>query len=208
MRFIDNLLPQLNAAAMSSTDANNGNRLSRVVSVLGAGREGRLLLDDLSLKSHYTLANCAAHAGTMNSLAVGELAASNPETTFIHTSPGFVKTNLNREFGSLVQLALSPFMLSFWPWIVPLSECGERHLYAATSTAFPPKTTEDKEAEKAALGADGVKGSGAYLLGSDGSTCGNEKILSEYRSKDAAKKVWEHTLEVFEKICGQEGGKY
>ncbi|KAN0071814.1 hypothetical protein V8E54_010410 [Elaphomyces granulatus] len=208
LRFIYNLLPQLNAAATSSTDANNDGRLSRVVSVLSPGREGRLLLDDLSLKSNYSLANCAAHACTMNSLAVGELAASNPETSFIHAYPGVVKTNAGREFGPLVRLAISSLMLSFWPWVVPLPECGERHVYAATSTAFPPKAAGGKEAEKAAVGADGVKGSGAYLVHWDGSTCGNEKILSDCKSKGAAKKVWEHTLEVFEKICGQEGGKY
>jgi len=193
MRFITNFLPLLNAAS--------GTSLSRVVSVLAAGMEGKLQLDDLSLKSHYSLSACANHATTMNSLIVEELATANPKVSFVHTYPGFVKTNLARSFGSLY----SVFSFAITPFAVPLGESGERHLYAATSKTFPPLEKPDAEAS---IGSTGVKGSGAYLLHWNGESTGKEKLLKEYRAQGVGKKIWEHTLDVFDKICGTEGGRY
>ncbi|KAL1963463.1 hypothetical protein VTN77DRAFT_8364 [Rasamsonia byssochlamydoides] len=212
MRFVHNLLPLLTAAAAAgNSNSNNGTKtnLSRVITVLSTGDEGRLFLDDLSLKSHYSLANAATHAITMSSLAVSELAAAHPRTTFIHAFPGVVQTNLMREFNPLVRGIVSGLSCLMKPWMVPLEESGERHLYAATSPAYPPKASSSAgAAEKSVVAAPGADG-GAYLLHWDGSTPNKkEKLLREYQSSGVGKRVWEHTLEVFEKICGREGGRY
>ena len=61
MRFTTNLLPLLSKAA-------NDNELSRVVTILAAGRERPMVEDDLELKTHFTLGHCADHATSMNSL--------------------------------------------------------------------------------------------------------------------------------------------
>ena len=90
------------------------------------------------------------------------------------------------------------------PWAVPLEESGERHLYAATSGTYAPKGRQE---DCAVVGSAGVKGSGAYLLNWDGEPTG-KKILSQYREKGVREKVWEHTMEVFEQICGEGGGRY
>lgn len=198
MRFAFNLLPQLTQAAESGG-------LSRVVSVLAAGMENNIFLDDLALKKHYGLRSCLNHAATMNSFAAEELAAANPRTSFIHSEPGFVKTNLARGLGPVLKVVSEAFMFVATPWAVPFQESGERHLYEATSNSYPPLSISE---ESAVIGSNGVKGSGAYLLSWDGAPCGAAQIMEKYRSKDAGKQIWKHTLEVFERVCGNENGKY
>lgn len=198
MRFAFNLLPQLNQAAKSGG-------LSRVVSVLAAGKENNIFLDDLALKKNYGLRSCLNHAATMNSFAAEELAAANPGTTFIHSEPGFVKTNIAKGLGPLLNAVADVFMFVITPFAVPFQESGERHLYEATSNSYPPLSISQ---ESAVIGSNGVKGSGAYLLSWDGAPCGAASIMEEYRSKDAGKLIWKHTLELFERVCGNEKGKY
>ena len=70
MRFIIDLLPLL---TKDGTAMNNlcppqpglRRNLSSVVPVLHGGAEGPLILDDLSLKTHFSMNNCARHAITM-----------------------------------------------------------------------------------------------------------------------------------------------
>lgn len=205
MRFVVNLLPQLTKAGTAEDSAPGkpvpGRNLSRVVSVLEAGGEAPLNLDDLSLKTHYSLRNAAKHAITMTTLSMQELAASHPTTSFIHAYPGVVKTGIMREFGAVTRAAMNAMFVLAKPWMVPLTESGDRHLYAATSPRFPPSASDG--AGDAAPGADGVKGSGAYLLHWDGSNAGNQKVLEEFRKNRTGKLVWEHTVGVFESICGK-----
>lgn len=209
MRFVTNFLPQLTKAgtvAEDSSPAKPGLRrnMSSVVSVLDSRGEGPLILNDLSLKTNYSLRNAARHATAMNSLAMQELAASHPATSFVHAFPGVVKTGIMREFGSVTQAAINAMFVLAKPWMVPLDESGNRHLYAATSPRFPPRAANG--VADAAPGADGVKGSGAYLLHWDGSTVANLKGLQEYRKNGTGKLVWEHTEGVFESICGKGSG--
>jgi hypothetical protein len=198
IRFIHQLLPQL-------TKASDSGGLSRVVSVLGAGSEGKLALDDMSLKNGYNIRTCLNHATTMNSLAAGELAKANPGTTFIHAYPGLVKTNIAQGFGPALRFVMKGAMAVFTPFSVPIKESGERHLFAATSDIYSPQA---ETVESAVSGIDGVKGSGAYRLNWNGDVRADSKMLNEYRAQGVGKKVWEHTLEVFEKVCGKDGGKW
>ncbi|OCK83781.1 NAD(P)-binding protein [Lepidopterella palustris CBS 459.81] len=198
MRFAQNLLPQLSAASQSNT-------LSRVVSVLDPNARGSLVLDDLSLKTHFSLSNCATHACTMNNLAVEELAATNPGISFVHAFPGLVKTGVTRGYGPILQTGMAALFVLLKPFTVPLGESGERHLYAATSKTFSPKS---KPEESAAVGSTGEKGSGAYWLNWNGDPYGGVPAkMKGYQEKGIGKQVWEHTQDVFQKVC-QEGGKY
>ena len=198
MRFTFNLLPQLNEAAESGG-------LSRVISVLAAGKENSIFLDDLALKKNYGLRSCLNHAATMNSFAAEELAAANPRTSFIHNEPGLVKTNLARGLGPVLKVVSGALMFVATPWVVPFQESGERHLYEATSNSYPPVSVSE---ESAVIGSNGVKGSGAYLLSWDGAPCGAASIMEKHRSNDAGKLIWKHTLEVFERVCENKNGKY
>jgi hypothetical protein len=189
-RFTYNLLPQLTAAAKSGS-------LSRSISVLSAGHEGKLNLEDLSLRKSYSLRNCGLHAITMNSLAALHLATLHPGTSFIHMYPGPVKTNILQGLGGPA-LLIKILRFAATPFTIPIKESGERHLYAATNAAFGPK-----ERGGDSIGADGLKGSGAYLLHWDDEPTGNKKVIMEYREQGITEKVWRHTLDVFETVCNE-----
>jgi hypothetical protein len=187
LRFTQNLLPLLNKAGEPS--ANPAVQpLARVLSVLGAGLEAPLNTADLSLKSNYSLGNCANHAITMTTLSFHKLAKSNPAVTFIHSQPGGVETNIARGLGKWGQFAVekSAFLLRALGVVIPAQVSGERHLWASTNEEFG-------------------KG-GVVLVGQDSSVKANAKV--EAMTKDGTEeKVWDHTEEVFGKVC-REGGKY
>ncbi|KAL4862891.1 hypothetical protein BDV12DRAFT_178210 [Aspergillus spectabilis] len=186
MRFISNLLPQLNAAAASPTGEGKG--LASVVSVLEAGGEGPLNLADLPLKNNYTLRNAAKHAITMTSLSMEVLARENTSVSFIHSYPGIVKTGVMRDMGVIGRTLMNALFVIAKPLTVPLEESGERHLFAAAGV---PKN------------AAGGEGAGKpYLVSWNGEPRGNESVLSEYREKKTGETVWEHTVDVFQSICG------
>ena len=200
MRFLYNLLPQLTNAA-NTGGTNPGQRgLSSVLSVLDGRGNAPLILNDLSLKNNYSLRNCANHAITMTSLSMEELASSHPSTSFVHAYPGIVKTSIVRDNGFLIKTALSALFLLLSPMTVPLEESGERHLYAATNPSFSPRAS--KEGNDAAIGSDGVQGSGSYLVGSDSATVSYQKVLDGYRADGTRGSVWKHTLDIFKGICG------
>ncbi|KAJ5143517.1 uncharacterized protein N7515_002304 [Penicillium bovifimosum] len=203
MRFLYNLLPQLTKAANAEDAAPGKQRnLSTVLSVLDARGNSSLILNDLSLKDNYTLRNCANHAITMTSLSMEELAAAYPSTSFVHAYPGIVKTSLVRDRGFLMKTAMNAMMVLLTPFTVPLEECGQRHLYAATNPSFSPRGLDGGDA---AIGSDGVRGSGAYLVGSDSATLPDQKVLQGYREDGTRGVVWKHTLDIFKSICGDQG---
>lgn len=201
MRFVVNLLPQLTKANEVEETAKPGPNLSRVVSVLEAGGESALYLDDLSLKTHYSLRNCAKHAITMNSVSMEHLGSSCPQTSFIHSFPGLVRTRIGRDMGAVTKLAVNALMVLAKPWEIPFEESGERHLYAATSTRFSPRGGKDS-VENVAEGSDGHPGSGFYRLRSDGSTYKPSQVMQQYREDGTRSLIWKHTSDVFAKVRG------
>ncbi|KAB8205702.1 hypothetical protein BDV34DRAFT_212832 [Aspergillus parasiticus] len=163
MRFIVNVLPVLEAGSQRS---------SRVVSVLGAGGEGRLSLGDLPLKKSYSVRNCAKHATTTNSLTMEVLAHAHPSLSFIHTCPGLVKTDLTRGMGSVTQMGAKVLFSLAYRGTVPIEESGQRHLKAA-----------------------------AYLLDYRGVLRHDLTLLLEYRANGTSERVWRHTLDMFTTVC-------
>lgn len=119
-----------------------------------------------------------------------------------------VKTGFMRETGALVRLGGSVLSVLLSPFTVDINECGERHLYAATSGMYPPREEqngggiETPEAQGIQKGSDGVIGSGAYLIGWNGETKANETVLKALREQEAGKKIWQHTMETFRSVRG------
>ncbi|GLB02736.1 hypothetical protein AtubIFM57258_006200 [Aspergillus tubingensis] len=195
MRFADNLLPLLNQAASSD-------RLARVVSVFSPGNEGKLIEDDLELRSNYSLSNAAAHGCTMTSLYMAQLAAAHPNISWVHSRPGAVNTNVTRDFNPLVRgltsalFVLTPLLSSIG--LISVKESGERHAYAATSPLFAPRV---KGVDT--VGADGAKGSGAYRVDYDSSIVkAKSELVKGYLGSGVGKKVWEHTRDMYAKATG------
>ena len=198
MRFTQQLLPLLHAAS---------SELARVVSVLAPGEErASFNMDDLDLKKNFTLGSAANHCITMTDFAFEEFAQQNPTVSFVHAFPGYVKTGFSKESGALVKSSLWLLSQALRPLFTSIEESGERHLYLATSRAYPAKSGHQSGVE---LGAETVKkgsagevGSGAYLIGADCEMRANEKVLSELRGKGAGEKVWEHLMGVFRLVRG------
>ena len=195
VRFTQQLLPLLQSASP---------QLSHVVSVLGPGGESAIDFDDLDLKHNYSLRKAAAHAITMTDFAFEEFATKNPTVSFVHSYPGGVKTGFFKESGFAIRAMARLALTLMSPWMIPIEESGERHLYAATSAAYPPKAGEEGGVEvgdgDVKKGSAGEIGTGAYFIGSDGERRANEKLLKELRGKDAGAKVWAHTMKLFENI--------
>jgi NAD(P)-dependent dehydrogenase (short-subunit alcohol dehydrogenase family) len=199
MRFIQNLIPELTAAAKDSDPKAN---LSRVVSVYDPfiGKKGGLNFADLSLKNSFSLGACANHASAMQNFALERFARLYPATSFIHEQPGGVETGLAKK------AIWKPIYFLARPWLVERFESGERHLFEATAPRYAPRARAEG-VEDVALGADDVKGSGFYQLSWNGADSGSSKNEVAMRADGAEKKIWEHTEEVFKKVC-EEGEKF
>ncbi len=204
MRFVHNLLPLLSSSPSS-----------RIMSIHGAGKEGRLNEADLELKHTFSLATAAMHTSTMNTLALAEVAASHPSISCVHVFPGVVVTGA---FNTFAEDWYFPLRFLFLKVVLPvaklftvsLQESGERHLFHATSARYPPAEVRSPpgggvglpNGVEVARGADGNVGSGCYLLNWNGETTGDKKLLDEYRQREMGKRIWEHTQEVFDRVVG------
>ena len=56
---------------------------------------------------------------------------------------------------------------------------------------------DDSHGPVTADGFDGKVGSGCYLLGLNGETVGNRKLLDSFVEGGWDKRIWEHTMDVF-----------
>lgn len=197
IRWASNLMPLLTAAA-------DAGELSRVSSVLAAGSEGNVRLDDLDLRHHFSLHACLAHCVVMTDFMIEELAKRYPGTSFSHSYPGSVKTGIANELTGAVRLATKVLYAILSPWILNVQESGERHLFQITSQCYPaadgPSIGIDVPRGLHVMrGSNGEVGSGAYLLDWDGKPTGDRKVLDKYRSMDLGQTVWEHTMQMFER---------
>lgn len=209
MRFIEKLAPLLQAAA---EDTSVSSRLSRVISVLDphasvrGGGSGTFEFADLDLRQKFSLAKCAAHASLMNNFYLEGLAQRYPHTSFIHSYPSGVATGVMRELpGGKVTSAIVGTL--FKPFLVPVQESGERHLFAATHEGFAPRIASAEMNEDGAVGSEGLKGSGCYWVSWDGKVFPPNKKIEQTRGEGAVEKVQLHTEEVFKRVC-DEGQTY
>jgi NAD(P)-dependent dehydrogenase (short-subunit alcohol dehydrogenase family) len=202
MRFLVTLLPALRAAPNP-----------RVISVLAAGQEGPLVLDDLGMTrpGTYGPIYAASAAASMTTLFFEELATrpGNDKIVFVHLFPGLVGTGL--------RVVNSGWALSLlWDWIVrPLfgvlgstaENAGERVLFAATSGRFRRVKPEEADGLAGTLiqrGSTDVLGSGVYIVGEKSEVVkpkeGGKDVLETLRGQGAAKKVYDYTMGEFERI--------
>ena len=194
MRFILNLMPLLKTASVSG-------ELSRVITILAAGSEGDVQLDDLDLQHHFSLHSCLAHCVLMSDFAVEQLSQRYPGTSFSHSYPGTLKTGIASQLSGPMRLAIKVMYSVMTPWIIDLQESGERHLFQMTSRCYPAASggagVPAPPNVPPVAGMDGVPGSGGYLLDWDGTPTGDKNVLDSYRKIDMGNKVWEHTMHIF-----------
>ncbi|PVG01541.1 NAD(P)-binding protein [Serendipita vermifera] len=105
-RFIHDLAPLVEKAA------ENGEQTG-VVSVLAAGRGGRVDLNDLGLVKTFSLRNAEGSAVTYTDSMMQEFAARYPKVPFYHNFPGMVTTPMSKNLpGASLLLPLLGFMTS------------------------------------------------------------------------------------------------
>ncbi|MCJ1250458.1 hypothetical protein MMC30_007686 [Trapelia coarctata] len=201
-RIIHNLLPLL----VASTSP-------RVVTVLAAGREGTIDLNNLEPPSFTAAANTSA---TQTTLALEELTKSYPSISFCHAFPGFVNTGImNRAMRSASGIWALPATILRWT-VLPLAgliwrkpeEAGERFVFVATSAKYPPTETKGDEVGISLPKGVGVAESsvmkngernGVYRLDENGESAANSAALAGYRQDKVDENIWKQIEAVWER---------
>ncbi|KAL8400806.1 hypothetical protein RB594_000993 [Gaeumannomyces avenae] len=202
VRFVANLLPQIRAAP----------HLRRVVTVLAGTKEGAVDTNDLPARK-VSLARARGHGTSMQTLALEQLARSAPDVSFVHSFPGFVRTNIGRGFGGGMRLLWAAAMTLLGPFAVPRDESGERHAFLCTSAAFPARAGGKGDGtdgvalapgRAVAGGTDGEVGSGVYTVDEhcESGSAAVRRTLANLREDGTAEAVWAHTVGEFERITG------
>ncbi|KAK9459481.1 uncharacterized protein V1516DRAFT_680016 [Lipomyces oligophaga] len=207
MRFIVNLLPLLQCAPS----------LRRVITVLAGTKEGPINPADIAGKKVAPW-KARGHLVSMMTLTLEKIASQAPTVSFIHDYPGAVKTPLSRTLkgpmGTLIKVGFAVIFLFITMEEVPIDESGERHVFLATSSMFPPKeklpdsspsglpVVEDLEI---CIGSDGKPGSGVYTVGaySKPGDAAVLKVLAQLREEGIGDMVWDHLQEEFLRITGR-----
>lgn len=202
-RFTVNLLPLLERAQT----------LRRVVSVFAGTKEGPVDVNDLQRYKMLAI-KARGHAASNVTLSLEAMAAKAPTVTFVHSFPGFVKSNLIRggEGAFITVLGwLGKVREKLGGSFVPNEESGDRHVFAATSAMYPGK--KDAEATAGipfakggaiAKGSDGKPGSGVYTVDEDGSPATPQvtEVLAGLRKDGTADIIWKDQEAQFERITG------
>ncbi|KAJ8121610.1 hypothetical protein ONZ43_g1981 [Nemania bipapillata] len=204
LRFILNLLPLLQRA----------DSLRRVVSVGAATCEGAIDLSNIACTG-FELIKMRNQIASIGTLLLEAAQRRAPEVAFVHTVPGVVESGIMRDVQPTLRLSiiiavsrlLAPFIN------VPPAECGERHVFAATSAAFAPAHGNlyagvplDGLSLETARGTDGSAGSGVYSLSpkNDPALAKVEEVLRGFRGDGTAAKVWDSIVGDSVRITGLE----
>lgn len=198
MRFIKNFMPLLEASDLPA----------HCVSVFAAGKEGKLITDDLSLRKpgNHGALSLRSQVAFMTQLYMEELAKQHPDKlALVNYFPGLVMTDAfaNGKMPVWLQLLWRGLLQHLAVLIaVPRDESGERTLFLATSRYSArqmEKPTSRAPGEEVAIGSDGTLGGGAYSCAWNGDINDIEKPYREHRN-GSAKLVWDHTEKAFAEI--------
>jgi hypothetical protein len=155
IRFTQNLLPELQAE----------NEPAHVISVYGAGLEGKLFRDDLALRHHYSFANARSHIVHMTTIAFERLSRENPNPSLVHVYPGLVVTPAYKDpslplWFRAVWVLAGPLVRNVMS--VPPEEAAKRMLFLA-SARFAPLNSGGVNDSAIALGTNRSVGVDAML---------------------------------------------
>jgi hypothetical protein len=125
----------------------------------------------------------ANQSTTMHTLAFEHLAKQHPTVSFIHVSPGWVKTDIFRNMfhsseGCLFTVAQWTLVPLFGLVATSVEDCGERQVFHATNARY------------AAHGE-------ALRVGAKGEVVLDDKILGPLREEGWQQRVWEHTVHIW-----------
>lgn len=183
--FMYKLMPLLNKSA----DA-------RIISILAAGKEGAVNTTDIGLSDPKNdgFFSAMRQGVTMMSLVMRELSLENPSVSFIHTNPGMVSTAVHHKLAETMTGYLAPLswllkwglipVVYFFGWTA--EEAGQVGLYELTNERYSASS-----------------GKNFFRLSENAENAGASSILSKYIEDGTQRRVWEHTMEVYEKVLAQ-----
>ncbi|TAQ88726.1 hypothetical protein B7494_g2945 [Chlorociboria aeruginascens] len=196
IRTIINVLPLLNKA----TD------LRRVIIVGGGSNEGQIDPTDFPAL-RVPLRAIRGHLITLITLGLESVAKDNPDISFIHDYPGYVKTNLFARMRSWTGYLMRAFVWLIGSFTeVPIEECGERHVFLATSARYPAANgTSGVPLVGGIEVAESTAGAGIYSIGWDCESASPAvmNLLANYRKDGMVEKLWKHTESEFKRITEQ-----
>ncbi|KAK4987118.1 hypothetical protein LTR50_004814 [Elasticomyces elasticus] len=200
-RFIVNLLPLLQQAT----------GLRRVVSVFTAGKEGPVDTSNIQGRKMSMLSQ-RRHGSSLVTLSLEALSQKAPDVAFIHNFPGVVRGGMARGTTGAAMFVFKAVFAVAGPLLyMPDQECGERHLFLATSARYPAGVTQNAasgvplaDGVAVARGTNAQSGSGIYSLDSHGESSGPkvEELLAKFRKHGMVETVWKDTQEQFMRITG------
>ncbi|TVY39145.1 Oxidoreductase [Lachnellula subtilissima] len=168
----------------------------RIVSVSAAGEEGAVNMSDIGLSeaANYGFVAALRQGVTMMSLVMRELSLENPNVSLIHTDPGVVNTAVHVKLAETMTGYLTPLSWLVRWGLVPLvwllgrtaEEAGQVGLYELTSERYSADSGEN-----------------FFRLRANAEDAGASSILSTYIEDGTQRKVWEHTMGVYEKVLAQ-----
>lgn len=191
------------------THASHTTSLARVVDIAGGTKEGPIDTSDLAAL-RIPFGKMRGQLASMHTLALETLSEQAPTVSFVHDFPGAVVTPLfdgAPGWAGVVVWVLGAYLRLFQRWLsVPIEECGERHVFLATSAKYAARegkadgvvVGEGVERGKATEGVEG----GVYSVDWDGEGPGDRVmgLLEGLRKKGVREVVWEHTSGEFERI--------
>ena len=183
------------------------------MSVFNGTNEGLLDIKDIPGRKVSMIA-ARGHLASLITTSLETLAKKAPDVSFIHSFPGPVKTDLAKDATGVAMSVLRGVFAVIGPFVnMPYEECGERHLFLATSARYPPSTGVEANAGVAlekgltiARGTKGESGSGVYSVNAKGESAGPkvEQLLAGFRKDGVVENVWDHTVGEFKRIMGTE----
>lgn len=171
----------------------------RVVSILTGTKEGEIFLDDFQgwNDGPADLFKQRRHSSSIATLTLAHFARIAPTISFVHDFPGNVKSNIGRDTTGVLRGALAVFNLLGPLLRIPESESGERHVYFATSSAFPAAVGDEHSVAitknaNVAEGIDGVAGSGVYTADQYNDTAFPQvqELLTKYKDEGMVEKIY------------------
>jgi hypothetical protein len=158
------------------------------LSVLNAGKEATMKDEDVGLEQNWSPFTVINHTVTMTSLAFERLAEYDKKIIFLHSSPGWVGTDIfsrlnapeSSGIGWRMLLTLIQGIVAVSHKIVGTSvtECGERQAFNLTTDKYSP---------------------GAWRVDPSSDQISAQGVLGQYRDRGWPEKIWEHTVRISDK---------